>query len=67
MPVAFRQSAGFLMYRSYTGTLTAFTVALPLLCRDLNGPRWSYGTVPVIYGAVPVVPGAAPVVGGPSR
>ncbi|KAH3870906.1 hypothetical protein DPMN_034098 [Dreissena polymorpha] len=60
MPVAFRQSAGFLIYLSYTGTLTAFTGALPKLCRDLYGPRW-------IYGAVPVVPGAARLFPVPRR
>ncbi|KAH3786749.1 hypothetical protein DPMN_164858 [Dreissena polymorpha] len=66
MPVAFRQSAGFLIYRTYTGTLTAFIGTLPYLCRGLYGPQGSYGAVPVVPGAVPFVPGAAPVVSGPS-
>ncbi|KAH3697197.1 hypothetical protein DPMN_084686 [Dreissena polymorpha] len=74
MPVASRQSAGLLMYRSYTGNLPAFTVAPPGRCRSsavaLPGSvyaRWSYGAVPFVAGAVPVVAGAAPVVAGPSR
>ncbi|KAH3824161.1 hypothetical protein DPMN_125991 [Dreissena polymorpha] len=58
MPVAFRQNVGLLIYRSYTGTLTAFTYdAVPVV----------HGAVPVVHGAVPVVPGAAPVVADPSR
>ena len=74
MPVASRQSAGLPMYRSYTGTLLAFTGAPPGhhrrnpgRCRSSVWARWSYGAVPVVPGAVPVVPGAAPVVAGPSR
>ena len=77
MPVASWQSAGLPMYRSYTGTLPAFTGAPPGYHRDNRGvavalpgsvwARWSYGTVPVVPIAVPVVPDAAPVIAGPSR
>ncbi|KAH3843567.1 hypothetical protein DPMN_117088 [Dreissena polymorpha] len=65
-PGRHRQSAGLLMYRSYTGTLSAFTrlaVALP----GSVWARWSYGAVSVVSGAVPIVSSATPVVAGRSR
>ncbi|KAH3799230.1 hypothetical protein DPMN_152836 [Dreissena polymorpha] len=70
MPVAFRQSAGFLIYRSYTGTLTAFTWALPYFCHGLYGPRWSYGAVtgfPVPSRLFPVPRRSLSVLPGDSR
>ncbi|KAH3804858.1 hypothetical protein DPMN_133150 [Dreissena polymorpha] len=71
MPVTSRQSAGLVMYRSYTGTLPAFTGAPPGRCRSsavvCMGPGGANGAVPVVPGAFPVVPGATPVVAGDSR
>ncbi|KAH3824758.1 hypothetical protein DPMN_126611 [Dreissena polymorpha] len=62
------------MYRSYTGTLTAFTGAPPGLHQGvavaLAGSVWDpveLRCVPVVPGAGPVVSGAAPVVAGPSQ
>ncbi|KAH3856196.1 hypothetical protein DPMN_098779 [Dreissena polymorpha] len=46
MPVASRQSAGLLMYRSYTETLTAFTRAPPGRCRSSDGVCMGGATVP---------------------
>ncbi|KAH3851664.1 hypothetical protein DPMN_094147 [Dreissena polymorpha] len=62
-----RQRAALLMYRSYTGTLTAFTWAPPGRCRSSNRVCMGYAAVPVVPGAVPVVSGAATVVAGSSR
>ncbi|KAH3888055.1 hypothetical protein DPMN_012077 [Dreissena polymorpha] len=62
------------MNRSYTGTLSAFTGAIPASDRGvavaLPGSipsRMSPGSCRISYDAAPVVPGAALVVPGTSR
>ncbi|KAH3860920.1 hypothetical protein DPMN_023844 [Dreissena polymorpha] len=63
MPLASQQSTGLLMYRSYTGTLSAFTGLHRGVAVALPGSEWA----PVELRCRPGASRAAPVVAGPSR
>ncbi|KAH3714724.1 hypothetical protein DPMN_057422 [Dreissena polymorpha] len=64
MPVASQQSAGLLMYCSYTETLTAFTGASPVRCRSSSGVCMGPGGATVPSRLFPVPSRLFPV---PSR
>ncbi|KAH3785065.1 hypothetical protein DPMN_163148 [Dreissena polymorpha] len=70
MPLSFRQSAGFLIYRSYTGTLTEFTGACRSSAEVCMGPGGA--TLPsrlftVPFRLFPVPRRSLPVLRGDSR